>query len=237
MLKEVIEESKLIKLIEESMFELEKGRYVEVRNEMLDHFLKRILTNIELVEEFIEEFMLTKKNFSIFKNLLYNNAFCSLQQLKVELISRFNCEEIKITTEDNNILDGILIKANNSINTTYHSNDKEFSIASDKFERNNKTVMIICGPNAAPYEIFAYSNRWMDYYVDAGINLFLWNYRGYGDSKGTIDFSNMKKDAECVADFMKQYYKFSKIGVHGISLGGVPACHIAGYLFFNLERI
>jgi dipeptidyl aminopeptidase/acylaminoacyl peptidase len=88
--------------------------------------------------------------------------------------------------------------------------------------------MIICGPNAAPFELFAYSNRWIDFYIDSGINVFLWNYRGFGDSKGSINYENMRNDAECVADFLKKYYKFNKIGVHGISIGGIPACHIAG---------
>ena len=54
------------------------------------------------------------------------------------------------------------------------------------------------------------------------------NYRGFGDSKGTINFENMRNDSECVADFLKKYYKFNKLGVHGISLGGIPACHLAG---------
>jgi dipeptidyl aminopeptidase/acylaminoacyl peptidase len=88
--------------------------------------------------------------------------------------------------------------------------------------------MILCCPNAAPYELLAYSNRWIDTYLESGLNVFLWNYRGYGESKGSVNFYNMQKDAECVADFLKSYYKFTKIGVHGISLGGIPACHLAG---------
>jgi fermentation-respiration switch protein FrsA (DUF1100 family) len=95
-------------------------------------------------------------------------------------------------------------------------------------ENSDKSVMIICGPNAAPFELLAYSNKWIDCYLESGINVFLWNYRGYGESKGRISFANMQKDAECVADFLKSYYKYTKIGVHGISLGGVPACHLAG---------
>jgi alpha/beta superfamily hydrolase len=90
-----------------------------------------------------------------------------------------------------------------------------------------KNVVIICGPNAACYEILAYTDRWIEYYLENGINVFLWNYRGYGESKGKVDFENLKKDAECVADFLKKYYKFSRIGVHGFSIGGVAACHLA----------
>lgn len=91
-----------------------------------------------------------------------------------------------------------------------------------------KGVMILCGPNAAPYEIFSYTDKWVDYYLDNGINVFLWNYRGYGDSTGKITFDNLRTDAGLVAEHLKKEFKFNNIGVHGISLGGIPACYLAG---------
>ena len=94
----------------------------------------------------------------------------------------------------------------------------------------------MCGPNGTFFELFAYSNRWIDYYVDSGINVFLWNYRGYGDRKGSVNFSNMQTDAECITDYFKTKFK-CKIGVHGISIGGLPASYLAGYKYFKIERI
>ena len=91
-----------------------------------------------------------------------------------------------------------------------------------------KGVMIICGPNAAPYEIFSYTDKWVDYYLDNGINVFLWNYRGYGDSTGNISFDNIRTDAALIVNHLKKEFKFSNIGVHGISLGGIAACYLAG---------
>ncbi len=91
-----------------------------------------------------------------------------------------------------------------------------------------KGVMIICGPNAAPYEIFSYTDKWVDYYLDNGINVFVWNYRGYGDSTGKVNFENMRSDSELIVHHLKKELKFSNIGVHGISLGGIAACHLAG---------
>lgn len=88
--------------------------------------------------------------------------------------------------------------------------------------------MIICGPNAAPYEIFSYTDKWVDYYLDNGINVFVWNYRGYGDSTGKVTFENMQTDASLVVQHLKKELKFSNIGVHGISLGGIAACYLAG---------
>lgn len=105
----------------------------------------------------------------------------------------------------------------NSVASTGNGNIKE------------RGVMLICGPNAAPYEIFSYTDKWVDYYLENGINVFLWNYRGYGDSTGSISFANMKCDATTVVHHLKKELKFLNIGVHGLSLGGIPACYLAGY--------
>lgn len=105
---------------------------------------------------------------------------------------------------------------NSSVSTSGNNSNKE------------KGVMIICGPNAAPYEIFSYTDKWVDYYLDNGINVFVWNYRGYGDSTGKVTFENMQTDAALVVQHLKKELKFSNIGVHGISLGGIAACYLAG---------
>ena len=106
MLKQMIEESKINKMIETSVKQLEKGIYVEIRSDILDSYIKKILFNIEKVEDNLKDFMLSGNIFSVIYNLIFNDMFGSLNQLKVELISKFNCEEVKITTIDKNILDG-----------------------------------------------------------------------------------------------------------------------------------
>ena len=113
-----------------------------------------------------------------------------------------------------------------NISNLMSSSAKELCLEKEK----EKSLIIICGPNGASYEIFAYTDKWIEYYLDFGISVFLWNYRGYGESKGTVNYENMKSDAECVYEFMKHRFNFGKIGVHGISLGGIPACHLAGYI-------
>ncbi len=56
----------------------------------------------------------------------------------------------------------------------------------------------------------------------------LWNYRGYGITLGSPTFTNVKQDAEAVCEFARQSNRWNKIGVHGISMGGLAACHLAG---------
>jgi len=106
-------------------------------------------------------------------------------------------------------------------------------------QSKEKGVMIICGPNAAPYEIFSYTDKWVDYYLDNGINVFVWNYRGYGDSTGKVNFRNMQTDAVLVVQHLRKELKFSNIGVHGISLGGIVACYLARYfhILSNLKSL
>jgi hypothetical protein len=105
MLKLTIEESKIIKLISATIKELEKGFYIELRSEDLDNYIKKINLNIHNVEEILDEFLLKKGIFNKIKNLIWNDTFGSLYQFKIELLNRFNCEEVKITTNDNVKLD------------------------------------------------------------------------------------------------------------------------------------
>ena len=56
----------------------------------------------------------------------------------------------------------------------------------------------------------------------------VFNYRGYGLSEGTPSISKIKRDAETVAQYVRQRVgQNAKIGVHGRSIGGVVATHLA----------
>lgn len=104
-LKLMIDESKIIKLLEASMKELEKEGYIEVRGVVLDNYIKKIMFNIDRIDETLKEFQLQKGILNRLRNMLFNDTFGSLYQFKVELLNRFDCEEVKITTEDDVSLD------------------------------------------------------------------------------------------------------------------------------------
>ena len=44
--------------------------------------------------------------------------------------------------------------------------------------------MILCNPNMGYAEAQQYSSPWLDFYLNHGINIVLWNYRGYSKSTG-----------------------------------------------------
>jgi pimeloyl-ACP methyl ester carboxylesterase len=60
-----------------------------------------------------------------------------------------------------------------------------------------------------------------------GINVVLWNYRGYGRSTGVPTPDKLKKDGEMLVHHLRRNKKVGKLGVHGESLGGAVAAHIA----------
>lgn len=44
---------------------------------------------------------------------------------------------------------------------------------------------------------------------------------------------NINKDVESLYNFLKKHYHWDNIGVHGLSIGGIPACYLASY--YNKE--
>lgn len=92
----------------------------------------------------------------------------------------------------------------------------------------------MCNPNALYYEQMVTSPNayWLNFFLKRDINVFCWNYRGYGDSTRrfgeTVSPYKCKRDAEYVMAFLVNKLKVKgKIGVYGRSIGGLTACHLA----------
>ncbi len=106
LLKQNIEESRIVRIIETSIREAENGEPTEIRNGNLDGQIKKIILSIEKVEENLDDFLLKGGIYRKLKNWLFNDTFGSLCQLKAELMNRFNCETVGISTENKILLDG-----------------------------------------------------------------------------------------------------------------------------------
>jgi hypothetical protein len=60
-------------------------------------------------------------------------------------------------------------------------------------------------------------------FLERGINVFTWNYRGYGRSKGSANPDAFKDDIHTVIDYLRNELGLKgKIGIYGRSLGGIP---------------
>jgi fermentation-respiration switch protein FrsA (DUF1100 family) len=88
-------------------------------------------------------------------------------------------------------------------------------------------TILFCNPNAVQYETLKGPSGWVNYYTERGMNIFLWNYRGYGRSQGTPSPALVKSDGEDMLQYLLQKKNCLKVGIHGYSLGGAVACHLS----------
>ena len=152
------------------------------------------------------------------KNFLYNDILSSKKFIRTNaIIAKPNSEEIIIKTKDDIDLDCLLI----------YSNNKGEKLCS-------KNLVIVCGPNLTPFENLINSWDIDSLYLLNDIDILFWNYRGYGFSEGSANFTNVCEDILDVYDYITEHYQYTKIAVHGLSIGGVPACHLASKRIINL---
>ena len=231
-LKMSIDDSKLLKIIENSIKELEsskKKKAIEIKSRRLDKNIKKVETNIEHILTNIDDFLLKGNILTKGLNFLFNDTFGSLKQLKCELMSRFNAESFKVDIKKSKkiSIDCLLVRSSSSSSNKLESNSSNSSSNSSlSVVSKPETVMIICNRSTAPYELNAYYDKWLECYLGYGLNVVLWNYRGYGESTGLATSNNVQTDAEEIVEYIKKEYGFINIGVHGIGFGGIPA----GYL-------
>lgn len=136
---------------------------------------------------------------------LFDGTLGTYNQMRIELESRYDCEQIWVKNGDVEI-DCMLV-----VNP----------------EITHPPTMIFCNPNAGLYEFAYYQSEWLDLYISNGINVLLWNYRGYGRSKGSPSPSALKSDGKCIVDYLRSIKKVGILGIHGESLGGIIACDLA----------
>ncbi|KAM3127781.1 hypothetical protein pb186bvf_020110 [Paramecium bursaria] len=144
-----------------------------------------------------------------FKNCyrwLVDRTFGTPEMLKIELSNYFRTQEYQLKSYDGCIIDCLLLYATDA-------------------DTLGPTVLF-CQPNAGYYEYMMYESEWIDFYTRKNVNMFLWNYRGYGESKGFPNTNALLKDGEFLVDFINDTLKAQTLLLHGESLGGMVACHL-----------
>lgn len=90
-------------------------------------------------------------------------------------------------------------------------------------------TFILCNPNAMAYQnMINYPHAYyLKFFLHRHINCFVWNYRGYGRTKGNSEPHLFKQDAEQMLNFLRLRIGVKgKIGIYGRSLG----CTAVAYL-------
>jgi alpha/beta superfamily hydrolase len=73
-------------------------------------------------------------------------------------------------------------------------------------------------------------SNYLKFFLGRGINVFTWNYRGYGRSKGSQSPDCFERDIISVIDYIrKELGVTGKLGVYGRSLGGIATSAISSY--------
>jgi hypothetical protein len=139
----------------------------------------------------------------------FNTSYGHLDQIRVDFENSYKGQQEFVRMKDGGVIDTMWIPA-------------------EGYQRVNDTpTVMFCNPNGVFYENFAYDSYWMEFYTENSFNIFLWNYRGYGRSTGSISPNNLFKDADALVKHLKEIRGVTKLLVHGISLGGGVACHLS----------
>ena len=171
-----------------------------------------------LLNEYRGEWGVGTNIFKYVKNFFYNDILSSKKFIRTNaLITKPNSQEFLIKTKDDYNLDCLLI----------FSNSKNQKICS-------KNLVIVCGPNLTPFENLINSWDIDNLYLMNDVDILFWNYRGYGFSEGNADFTNSCEDILNIYDHIMEHFHYTKIAVHGLSIGGVPASYLASKRNINL---
>lgn len=161
--------------------------------------------------EQIERFLLESYGQASFigkiKRWLFDNTLGNIDQIRIELKRRFKSENFWVSTEDGKLLDCIWFWTEDS--------------------KADTPSVLMCNPNAGFYEFAYYQNEWLEFYLDYGVNVCMWNYRGYGRSSGTPTLLRLQKDAVCVLKHLKDVRGATRIAAHGESMGGAVVTYLA----------
>lgn len=96
-------------------------------------------------------------------------------------------------------------------------------------------TFILCNPNAMFYQhMINFPHAfYLRFFITKGINVLIWNYRGYGRSHSRNCLTNsptpknIKEDAQTVLRYLKETMGLKgKFGVYGRSMGGIATAYL-----------
>jgi len=150
------------------------------------------------------------------RNFLTVPTIGSLHALRAELSFRYKGQQIWVRGKGT-CLDAMFIPSPRLRNSLAQEGAPDITAA---------PVVICCNPNAGYYETLVYQNDNIDFFLERGMGVMLFNYRGYGRSKGRPSPGAVQDDADLIASHL-----FSAgckhVGIYGRSIGGVGACYVA----------
>ena len=165
-------------------------------------------------------------------NLIFNDTFGSLSLYSLQFKKNYEDYQLENNfTPKGKIHYTLIIKKNDekAINISNDNSNEDNNLIKENTKNNsdNGVLMIFCLPNGSLYELIPKDK--INFYMNNGFSFLCWNYNGYGFSKGSPNFTNVKANILELYDIIVQNpkYNFKKICVMGHSIGGVPAFYLA----------
>lgn len=135
-------------------------------------------------------------------------------QAKRRLLIDFGGEPLTLLTQDKRRIDGM-----------YFSSGSIFPEKQIYTNQARQTV-IFCLGNSLLYENCI---DMISFYLKHDLNVMVFNYGGYGKSQGPVTVKNTCHDVEAAYKYIREIQRVEdyRIIVHGFSIGGGPATHLA----------
>jgi hypothetical protein len=120
-----------------------------------------------------------------------------------------------------------VIKKGQPNNIGYYVNGMFMPATTTTTSTVSPRTIILSSGNASIYETAALFDGWCDFYTQHGINVYLYNYRGYVASRGFCSPSTQRADMKAIIQHLKtnRAEQCQYLGCHGESIGGVPSCY------------
>ena len=158
------------------------------------------------------------------------DAVFNIDYLRARLTSKYHGQIMTLRGGDNIDIDAMLLPPPLDFNSIRSNGPSAISESATKeaIETHLLSVrkgVLFCNPNGGMYE---YSSHWVNYYRNQGFAVFVFNYRGYGRSQGYPEPTKLKNDGVLAYQTLSnRLHAEAKIIVHGESMGGMIACHVA----------
>lgn len=162
-------------------------------------------------------------------NLFFNDTFGSLSLYSLQFKKNLENYQLEENFTSKGKIHYTLIRKKHIINENNDDDKekKEKDLISENSNNNfdDGVLCIFCLPNGGIFELIPKTK--IDFYMNSGFSFLCWNYNGYGYSKGSPSFKNIKAGVLELYDIIIPKYNFKKICVMGHSIGGVPAFYLA----------
>lgn len=186
----------------------DKEKYLKLKSSKT-----QLINDLEIISNFIWNSFIEPKFFSKINNFYYAEELTSY--LNEGLL---DCYNVSLLDDDSVIVKGY--------NLNYYKNKINYS--------DSNIVFLLCNPNAVCYEQYYIGNQNLNFLLDSGCHVCLFNYPGF-TSKSSFSFPSYNKikfQADRIVKSLKTQYK--KVCVWGTSIGGIPASHVSGNCDFAI---